>query len=246
MYHMTNILKIAHRGASGYAPENTLAAFKKAIELGADMIELDVHLTKDQELVVMHDETVNRTTSGNGKISKKTVAEIKKLSIERNEQAPTLQEVIDLVKDKCRLNIEIKDQGSVKKVLEIIRKDGIEQGTIISSNYLRPLREVYKNNKNIKIALIFWSSKTKFRQLLIIVLGLLLFPFTCLIILRRARRARARWVNLAWPFAHKRFVRLLHTFNYKVAVWIVNNPRLIKKMKEMGVDGIMSNYPDRL
>lgn len=246
MYHMTNILKIAHRGASGYAPENTLAAFKKAIELGADMIELDVHLTKDQELVVMHDETVNRTTDGKGKISKKILTEIKKLLINGHERVPTLQEVINLVKGQCRLNIEIKNKGAAKNVLEIIKKNCVEQTTMVSSNYLRPLREVYKNNKNIEIALIFWSSKTKFRQLLIIALGLLLFPFTCLIILRRARRARARWVNLAWPFAHKRFVRLLHTFNYKVAVWIVNNPRLIKKMKEMGVDGIMSNYPDRL
>lgn len=243
---MTNILKIAHRGASGYAPENTLAAFKKAIELGADMIELDVHLTKDQELVVMHDETVNRTTDGKGKISKKILTEIKKLLINGHERVPTLQEVINLVKGQCRLNIEIKNKGAAKNVLEIIKKNCVEQTTMVSSNYLRPLREVYKNNKNIEIALIFWSSKTKFRQLLIIALGLLLFPFTCLIILRRARRARACWVNLAWPFAHKRFVRLLHTFNYNVAVWIVNNPRLIKKMKEMGVDGIMSNYPDRL
>lgn len=243
---MTNILKIAHRGASGYAPENTLAAFKKAIELGADMIELDVHLTKDQELVVMHDETVNRTTDGKGKISKKILTEIKKLLINGHERVPTLQEVINLVKGQCRLNIEIKNKGAAKNVLEIIKKNCVEQTTMVSSNYLRPLREVYKNNKNIEIALIFWSSKTKFRQLLIIALGLLLFPFTCLIILRRAQRARVHWINLVWPFAHKKFVRLLHTFNHKVAVWIVNNPRLIKKMKEMGVDGIMSNYPDRL
>lgn len=106
------MLRIAHRGASGYAPENTLAAFKKALEFDIDVIELDVHLTKDNHLVVIHDKTVNRTTDGKGKVADKTLAELQKLDAGNGEKIPTLQEVLDLVNRKALVSIEIK--GKVK------------------------------------------------------------------------------------------------------------------------------------
>ena len=96
------MLVIAHRGASGNLPENTLAAFQKAIELGAEMIELDVHLCKTRELVVIHDAHVNRTTDGHGLVSHKTLSELQKLNAGNGEKIPTLQEVFDLVNGKLK------------------------------------------------------------------------------------------------------------------------------------------------
>ena len=110
---MTEIF--AHRGASGYAPENTLEAFRLAMEQGADGIELDVHLTKDGEVVVIHDETLDRTSNGQGKVRDYTLEELKKFSFHnhiekyKGVQIPTLKEVLDLVKNSSmKVNIELK------------------------------------------------------------------------------------------------------------------------------------------
>ena len=129
------MLKIAHRGASGYEPENTLRSFRKAIELNSDAIELDVQLTKDHKLVVIHDETVNRTTNGKWKVSELTLKELKKLDAGKGEKIPTLEEVIKVCRNKCKLNIEIKELNSVKKVIEIVVKERFVKQTIISSNH---------------------------------------------------------------------------------------------------------------
>jgi len=107
------VLKIGHRGASGHEPENTMISFNRAIELGADMVELDVHLSKDNQLIVIHDETLDRTTTGQGKIKGKTLAEIKKLRTKKkNQPIPTLPEVINELKGKVKMNVEIKDRTS--------------------------------------------------------------------------------------------------------------------------------------
>ena len=106
---------IAHRGASAWAPENTMAAFEKAVELGADGIEVDVQLTADRVLVVMHDDTLDRTTNGNGPLSRKTLAQLKDLDAGSwfdpkfaGEQIPTLQEVLVWARGRCRVDIEVK------------------------------------------------------------------------------------------------------------------------------------------
>ena len=117
------VLKIGHRGACGYEPENTLLSFKKAIELGADFIELDVHLSEDKHLIVIHDYTLDKTTKGKGKVSEKTLKEIKSYRTkEKNQQIPTLQEVIKAVKGKAKLNIEIKGVNPAKEVAKLIKK----------------------------------------------------------------------------------------------------------------------------
>ena len=92
---------IGHRGAMGYEPENTLRSFQKALDLGVDMIEFDVHLCKSGELVVFHDEKVNRTTNGQGYIAQKSLEKLKELDAGQGEKIPTLEEVLDLVKGKA-------------------------------------------------------------------------------------------------------------------------------------------------
>jgi glycerophosphoryl diester phosphodiesterase len=243
---MGNIKRIGHRGASGYEPENTLRSFKKALELGVDMVELDVHVCKTGELIVMHNEKVNRTTNGKGKISKKTLSEIKELKISNKEKVPTLQEVVDLTKEKCRLNIEIKDKNAANKVLEIIAKNSIKSPIMVSSNYILPLQILAKKNPTVDRALIFWATKNPFRQKLFGFLCSLLFPVFHFFIFKRAKKARANWINLMYPLASKNFVKKAHFLHYKVAVWTVNKLHAIKKMRHRGVDAIISNFPDRL
>src|SRR3989344_9380836 len=114
------MLKIGHRGACGYAPENTLKSFQRAIDLGVDAIELDVQLCKSGELIVMHDNTVDRTTDGSGFIKKLKLKDLKKLDAGEGERIPTLEEVLNLVDRRVKVNIELKGPKTAKPALKLI------------------------------------------------------------------------------------------------------------------------------
>jgi len=104
-----NFLKIGHRGAMGYQPENTLISFEKAIQLGVDMIEMDVEKCKTGELIIIHDQKVDRTTNGEGYVADFSFEEIKKLDAGNGEKIPTVQEVLNLVKNRVKINLELKN-----------------------------------------------------------------------------------------------------------------------------------------
>lgn len=243
---MPTFLKIGHRGASGLLPENTVSAFQKAIDLGADMVELDVHVCRSGELIVIHDETVDRTTNGTGRVKEMTLTEIKSLTIKGGGSIPTLQEVIDATKGKCRLNIEVKKRAAAAKVIELIRQNGIAHETMVSSNYVSALRLLKKRNSDAVGGLIYYSMKTDFRQAVFNALSRLFFPITRRIILWRLRRSEASWANIDKAFVTERFVAYLHERGFQVAPWVVNRSRHIQKMRDCNVDAIMSDYPDRL
>ena len=122
------IIKVGHRGAMGYEPENTLRSFKKALELGVDMIEFDVYVCKSGELVVIHDDTLERTTNGKGLVIEKTLAELKELDAGKEEKIPTLEEIMDLADKKVKINIELKGDNTAKPVLNMIEKYVDEKG----------------------------------------------------------------------------------------------------------------------
>ncbi|GAG11531.1 unnamed protein product, partial [marine sediment metagenome] len=115
------VLRIAHRGASGYAPEDSLEAFRKAVKLKIDAVEFDVHHTKDGELVVMHDHNLKRTTDCLGSIHKCSLKELRKCHEPNGEPVPTLQEAIDILKGHCILKLDIKDNNIIEKVLKLIK-----------------------------------------------------------------------------------------------------------------------------
>ncbi len=158
---------IAHRGSSGSAPENTLAAFRKALDDGADGIELDVRMSKDGELVVLHDRTVNRTTNGRGKVSDLTVAELRKLDAGSSEHVPTLQEVIGILPRHILLNIEVKTDGSapvgerrkrpaLEEVLSrVISESEIGEQVLVSSFDHRFLARFHTLNPEIAIGALY-------------------------------------------------------------------------------------------
>src|SRR5699024_8402340 len=162
-----NPLIMAHRGASGNAPENTMAAFQLAVDEGADGIELDVHLSKDGEIVVIHDDTLNRTTNGTGNVHEKDLAELKTYDAGSwfdpkfsEERIPLLQEVIDILPESVFLNIEIKNSpivhtGIEQKLVDLLGKNNRLNDTLISSFDHESLYTIKKLAPELKIGIIY-------------------------------------------------------------------------------------------
>lgn len=225
------ILRIGHRGAAGYKPENTLASFQKALELKVDMIELDVRVCKTGELIVMHSKKVNKTTDGKGHIRDMTLSEIKVLDAGEGEKVPTLNEVLNLIHHRTKVNIEIKTKeafGLVAKIIEnyVSSFDWKYDDFLVSSFDYIGLKLFHKNNQNILIgALIQYSPKN-------------IFKF--------AKEINAHSINIKPRYAKKEFIKKAHKKGFKIFVFIANKPRKIKKLKERCVDGIFSDFPDRI
>ncbi len=147
------VLVLGHRGYSAKYPENTLLAFRKAIEAGADGIELDVWLTRDGEVVVIHDGTVERTSNGSGKVKDMTLGELKELDFGNGERIPTLEEVFEAVPEDAVVNVEIKDVDAVGKTAEIIGKNNPNR-VIASSFILDALREYRKHDSETRLGIL--------------------------------------------------------------------------------------------
>ena len=225
------MLKIGHRGAAGYAPENTLLSFQKAMDLGVDMIELDVYVCKTGELVVIHDEKVERTTNGTGYIREKTFSELRSLDAGQWESIPLLTEVLDLVDRKIQINIELKWAGTAQAVADVIEKYVIEHKRtyddfLVSSFNHYELAAFHKLLPKVRIGALIWE----------IPLGYAEF----------AEALHAYAINPCIEFIDQAFVDDAHRRNMKVFVWTVNDTDDIQRMRILGVDGMFSNYPDRL
>lgn len=224
------MVKIGHRGAAGYEPENTLTSFQKAIELGADMVELDVRICKTGEIMVFHDDTLERTTNGTGRIKDKTLAELKKLDAGKGHQIPTLSEVFDLVDKRIAINIELKGEKTALSVAQTIMEyveDGWDEGQFLVSSFN------YDELLNFKIfypflrmGLLFGRLKTNFFELAEF--------FCCYSIHPPIERVNFQLIENA------------HRKGLKVFVWTANDAEDIKVLQNLGVDGIFSDYPDRL
>ena len=217
------VLKIAHRGASYYAPENTIEAFKKALTLRADAVEFDVHHTKDGQIIIMHDYNVKRTTDGAGLIKDLTLKQIKKFHEPNGEPVPTLQEALNLLKKKCICKIEIKDKGIEKKVLKIIKKNRMTKSVIITSKIFSVLKKIKKMEPKIKTETIF--SKFSMKDMV-----------------KETKKFNADFIAPHYSKTNKKFIEEAHKNGLKVYVWTINTKRLFDKMKKMGVDGITSDY----
>lgn len=147
------VLAVAHRGDWRYAPENSLLSIQRCIDLGIDIVELDFRMTKDGHLVAMHDYTVDRTTTGKGKVSDLTLAEIKALRLKNNcgirysrQQIPTLEEVMELCKGKIMVNLDKTEGETVKEAFEILKKTGtVSQGIFKGNDPIEFMRKKYGN-----------------------------------------------------------------------------------------------------
>ncbi|MBU1163058.1 MAG: glycerophosphodiester phosphodiesterase, partial [Proteobacteria bacterium] len=133
---------MGHRGAAALEPENTLLSIRKAMEIGVDAVEIDVHLSKDKEIVVMHDSTLDRTTNGTGPVNNYTLSELKKYDAGKGETIPTLQQVMELTDKKVSLVIELKEKDTEKIVVEQIKKNKIEDNVYVISFWHRLVKNV--------------------------------------------------------------------------------------------------------
>jgi len=147
------ILVLGHRGYSAKYPENTLLAFRKAIEAGADGIELDVWMSRDGEIVVIHDGTVDRTSNGSGKVKEMTLEELRELDFGNGERIPTLEEVFDAVPENAVVNVEIKDVDAVKRTAEIIGNNDPSR-VVVSSFLIDALREYRGHDRETRLGIL--------------------------------------------------------------------------------------------
>lgn len=227
---MNGFIKIGHRGACGYEPENTLASFEYAIKLRVDMIEFDVMQCKTGEIVVIHDDTVDRTTNGHGFVKDLTLKELRKLDAGDEQQIPTLQEVLELVKRKCKVNIELKGTSIAQKVADIIQdyiktKNWLHSDFLVSSFDFVELKKFKEVCSHVAVSLLFYEPEDY---------------------IKIAQAYNANFIGLDMSLVTKDVLDAAHQNNIKVLVYTVNDLLEIKNLKDLGVDGIFSDYPDRL
>ncbi|AWK04035.1 glycerophosphodiester phosphodiesterase [Flavobacterium crocinum] len=225
------MLKIAHRGAKAYEPENTLQAFQKALDLNSDGIELDVHLSSDGHIIVIHDETIDRTTNGKGLVSSFSLAELKSFLIDGKHQIPTLNEVFDLVNKKCLINIELKGLGTAPKVVALIEEyitatNWNYNHFIISSFDWNMLEETSTLNSNIPIGVLTEEDLDK----------ALVF----------AEKIKAKAIHPDFQLLNADNVSEMQKKDFLVLPWTVNSEEDIQKVKSYKVNGIISDNPDKI
>jgi glycerophosphoryl diester phosphodiesterase len=236
---MSSFLKIAHRGASGRYPENSAIAFTKAIESAADMIELDCQQTLDGHIVVFHDDELRRTTRAGGRLSEKTLQELKQLDIGRwknrifsGERLLTLEEALEIIAGKAGLCLEMKQfpggaPGIEIKILFALSHYGWLDETIVSSFDYGSLGRVRELAPEARIGIIYGS-------------GVRDDPFAA------AVRFGAGSIHVQKDLATESFLNRAWERGLDVFVWTVNDTRTIEKLATLGVQGIISDYPDRL
>ena len=242
-------LVIAHRGASGSAPENTLVATQKALEMGADMVEIDLHMSKDGEVMVIHDATLKRTTNGTGLVKDHTLEELKKLDAGAwfhedfaGEPLPTLAEFLTLLDGKAIALLEIKKSpqgiypGIEQKIVDLVRKHEAEDWCILQSFESKTVQNFLKLVPDWEIHKLISGKPPVFpdyqagKQQIGPALDL----------------PGITAVNPNYRVLTPQLIERIHQENLRVFTWTVNQEKDLKRMIEMKVDGIITNYPERL
>ena len=223
---MYDFMIIGHRGAAGYEPENTLLSFRKAMDIGVDWIEFDLHRSADGHLMVIHDPSVDRTTNGHGKVSEMTLDELKKLDAGKGQQIPTFQEVIDLARGHVKMIPEIKQEGTELEVLDIIDRNDIINQCMVSSFSGYSIRRCKEFNPQLQTAAIFSHLPIDFKAEALDIMADALF--------------------LRKDIVSRELVKECHKNGFNVCIWNEDNADEIRKYAEMEPDFMSSNYPDRL
>lgn len=215
------MLKIGHRGAKGHSPENTLVSFQKAIYLGVDMIELDVRLSLDKVPMVIHDETIDRTTSKTGLVTDYNAKELQQLGI------PTLRDVFALVDNRCEINVELKTFSATQPVLDLIAKSTFDQNRILISSFdWNALQEVQFHDEDIRIGVLTETDLD--------------------LTLAFAKFIKAYSINPYYHLLTAENVQKIKEKGFKVFPWTINEPEDITFVKSLEVDGIITDFPERL
>ena len=219
------MLNIAHRGASAYKPENTLASFQKAIDLNVDMVEFDIRLSKDKKIVVIHDQTVNRTTDGKGKVQNKDLEQLKLLNAGAGELIPTLQEALTLIGGRCLINIEIAERGIAKRLAEALQPFYYMWDSIVISSFsFKELKIFYYYMPTLKVS--YLSEELTVRSI------------------KEISQLPIYSLNLNKGSLREDLMDWLHSMSFKVFAFTVNTEEDLKKMRNLSVDGVFTDCPD--
>lgn len=221
---MNKPLRIGHRGAAGHVLENTLGSIEKAIELGVDYVEIDLRLTRDGHVVVLHDATVDRTTNSCGRIKDLTLAEVKRIKTKDGQHVPTLEEVLKLTDGQVGLMLELKVRSLAKPVAEIVQRSGFSGPVIYASFHHKELSHVREWLPSASIMPLI--SRGRIAPRIPVKLG-------------------ADHVGIRLDRVVKPVVAILHTAGVQVFVFTVNDAEDITHMTDIDVDGIISDMPPR-
>jgi glycerophosphoryl diester phosphodiesterase len=230
------LICFAHRGASGRSPENTLLAFRYAFELGADAIECDVQLSIEGAPVIIHDATVDRTTNGTGLVAQLPLERLRQLDAGAGEQIPELHEVLTLCRERQKLvNLEIKAetlsqaQQVALVVGNVLETGGYHDLALVSSFWLPVLTRLKSDHPRIRTGTL--HSGTRWRLLNMIT---------------AARATGADAIHPELRLTSRALVERAHAAGLQVNVWTVDQPKQMKRLADWGVDGFITNYPERM
>ncbi len=223
---MKRPLSIAHRGASGHEPENTMAAFEKALAMGCSGIELDVKLSADGVPVVLHDESLARLTSLQANVADLKISELRSLKVAGKHRIPLLEEVLEIVSGRCLLNVEIKAAAASPIVGKMIAKQLKVDQVIVSSFDWNVLKAISEEYPTIPVGVLTMTDLP------------LAIDF--------AKFIRAKAVHPHYHLLSKQNVKSMQSDGFLVNCWTVNDPGDIGELKNFGVDGIITDYPERV
>ncbi|MGW0998040.1 glycerophosphodiester phosphodiesterase [Streptomyces sp. NPDC002520] len=229
-----NFLTIGHRGVMGVEPENTLRSFAAAQQAGLDLIELDLHLSKDGALVVMHDAEVDRTTDGTGPIAEKTLAELRTLDAGRGERVPVFEEVLDAV--RAPLQAEIKDVAAARALAEVMHRRDLVSRVEVSSFHDEALAEIARLVPGVRTALI--ASLPHFRT------GSSGGTPTGTDVVERATAVGATTLCLNIRRVTVEVVEHARAADLKIIGWVVNTQDHLRLVRALQLDGATTDYPE--
>ena len=227
--HPADLICFAHRGASGYEPENTMRSFTRALELGATWIECDIRVVED-ELIIFHDRTLNRLTGTPGKVSDLNLATLRSLKVMGRESIPLLSELVELTRNRAHLQLELKGRGTGERTARylttLLEKGWRPDSFLISSFDHEELVACKKVAPSIPVGILLYGYPINTPEI--------------------ARTIGAYSIHLNLEMVTPKRISTLHQEGYKVFVYTVNDPSDIQAMRTIGVDGVFSDFPDRV
>jgi glycerophosphoryl diester phosphodiesterase len=220
------MIYIGHRGAAGHVLENTLGSIEKAIEIGVDYVEIDLRLTRDGHVVVLHDATVDRTTRGHGRIKDLTLGQVKRIKTRDGQHVPTFENVLKLTDGRVGLMLELKVRGLAKPVTEIVERSGFSSPVIYASFNHKELALIRQILPKAKILALFDKRPIHPKALV--------------------EKLHLTHVGIRFDRVTKRLVDAVHAAELQIFVYTVNDWAASQRMKAVGLDGLISDFPKRM
>ncbi|MBI3911454.1 MAG: glycerophosphodiester phosphodiesterase [Armatimonadetes bacterium] len=218
------MIVVGHRGCALLEPENTLRGFRRALALGCDYVETDVRLTRDGHLILMHDEMVDRTTNGSGRMADLSFAEIRALDAGQGERIPTLAELLEVIRGRAQLLCELKGERTADEAVRIVREAGMERDVVFTCFHLPRIRRVKEIDPRLRTGAIFGAPPPDFAQ--------------------QAKAAGAEGCGVNYRHQRPEVIAAAHHEALLIRAWNPDTEPEIQAMIDLGVDGIGSNRPD--